>query len=132
VGWAFFSAFGVPLISSKTVSELSFLFKWFPHLTISDRTGEDLLVALTCPRRTAFLGQSHRTGHRHSLHLSATGNEPEAKGLPPEEWCLQKTPSGGDIFVEKCTVYRITPGRGEIFFNKSTLGKEIVPSLCSR
>ena len=59
------------------------------------------------------------------------GNEPEAKGLPPEGWCLQKTPSGGDIFVEKCTVYRITPGRGEIFFNKSTLGKEIVRSLRS-
>ncbi|WP_222593890.1 hypothetical protein, partial [Sphingobacterium mizutaii] len=64
--------------------------------------------------------------------LSATGNEPEAKGLPTEGLCLQKTPSGGDIFVEKCTVYRITPGRGEIFFNKSTLGKEIVRSLCFR
>jgi len=40
-------------------------------------------------------------------------------------------PSGGEIFVEKCTVYRITPGRGEIFFYKSTLGKEIVRSLRS-
>src|SRR5690606_16448116 len=80
----------------------------------------------------AFQGQSHRTSHRHSLHLSATGNEPESKGLPPEEWCLQKTPSGGYIYVEKCTVYQITPGRVEILYNKSTLGKEIVPSLCSR
>ena len=64
----------------------------------------------------AFQGQSHRTSHRHSLHLSATGNEPEAKGLPPEGWCLYKLR---------------TLGRGEIFFNKSTLGKKIVRSLCS-
>ncbi len=32
-----------------------------------------------------------------------------------------QTPRGGDIFVEKCTVYRITPERGEIFFNISFL-----------
>ncbi|MGX1754797.1 hypothetical protein [Sphingobacterium mizutaii] len=32
----------------------------------------------------ASQGQSHRTGHRHSFHLSATGNEPVAKGLPAE------------------------------------------------
>gem|GEM_PF-6151389 len=44
---------------------------------------------------------------------------------------LMTLPSGGEIFVEKCTVYRITPGRGEIFFYKSTLGKEIVRSLRS-
>ena len=32
-----------------------------------------------------------------------------------------QTPRGGDIFVEKCTVFRITPERGEIFFYKSHL-----------
>jgi len=32
-----------------------------------------------------------------------------------------QTPRGGDIFVEKCTVYRRTPERGEIFFYKSHL-----------
>ena len=43
-----------------------------------------------------------------------------------------QTPRGGDIFVEKCTVFRITPERGEIFFNISFLlginRQKIVPS----
>jgi len=28
------------------------------------------------------------------------GNGPEAKELPSEEWCLDRTPRGGEIFVE--------------------------------
>ena len=42
----------------------------------------------------ASQGQSHRTRHRHSFHLSATGNEPEAKGLPAE----------GEMFLELLTM----------------------------
>src|SRR5690606_1014208 len=80
----------------------------------------------------AFQGQSHRTSRRHSIHLSAKEMSRWLKCFLLKDKCLQKTPSGGEIFVEKCTVYRITPGRGEIFFYKSTLGKEIVRSLCSR
>jgi len=43
------------------------------------------------------------------------GNEPGAKGLPSEGWCLDKLE---------------TPGRGEIFFKKSSLSalKKIVSS----
>ncbi len=48
----------------------------------------------------AFQGQSHRTGQRHSFHFSAIGNEPEAKGLPPEGECLLmvRTLTGGEMF----------------------------------
>src|SRR5690606_18832260 len=71
----------------------------------------------------AFQGQSHRTSHRHSIHFSATGNEPEAKVLPSEGWLFVKlgTPGRGDIFVENLIVNRITHRVGEIFFRKSLL-----------
>ncbi|WP_313189265.1 hypothetical protein [Sphingobacterium sp.] len=50
----------------------------------------------------AFQGQSHRTGRRHSIHFSATGNEPGLKGfLWKEDLCISalKTHSMDEIFV---------------------------------
>src|SRR5690606_41373110 len=75
-------------------------FNWFLALTISYVTGYPTRRSSDLDPLKAFHGQSHRTGRRHSIHFSATGNEPEAKGLPSEGWCLYElgAHSVGGIF----------------------------------
>jgi len=66
----------------------------------------------------AFQGQSHRTGHRHSFHFSAIGNEPGAKGFPSEGEVFVENPYWGSIILA------IPSHRHRHSFHFSAIGNE--------